>query len=78
MPCLLLPPSPLPLRDVDASGSLVRCTRSESVFLAKSLAELCGAHPKTYSGLVVSALTDRPSGRKALEGFINQAGVTLA
>ncbi len=50
---------------------------SETLFLAKSLAEVCATQPGKYPPMIASALSDRPSGQKALQGFLTQAGVTL-
>eukprot|EP00903_Cladosiphon_okamuranus_P009495 g9047.t1 len=50
---------------------------SETAFLAKSLAELCASQPGKYPPMIAAALAERPSGQKALQGYLAQAGVTL-
>ncbi|CBN78660.1 conserved unknown protein [Ectocarpus siliculosus] len=50
---------------------------SETLFLAKSLADLCASQPGKYPNMIASALAGRPSGQKELQGFLAQAGVTL-
>ena len=52
-------------------------TLSETAFLAKSLAELCASQPGKFPPMIAAALTERPSGQKALQGYLAQAGVTL-
>ncbi|CAN0047642.1 unnamed protein product [Ascophyllum nodosum] len=51
---------------------------SETMFLAKSLADLCASQPGKYPPLVAAALSGRPSGLKEFQGFLATAGVSLA
>lgn len=55
----------------------VKTPLSETAFLAKSLAELCASQPGKYPPMIAAALAERPSGQKALQGYLAQAGVTL-
>lgn len=50
---------------------------SETVELAKALAQLSASQPGKYSKLAMAALAERPNGQKAFAGYLTQAGVTL-